>query len=296
MQKSKFRSCLQMLSVLLLTAFVSVSCIKEDLSECAKPGFSLQAKAFDAEGLELGNEDVKHVTLYIFDKNKLFLDTCEILLQDLVMLDYPGHKSLTVVAWGNGKLGNQKMPTLEKGQHLETAFVSLIKNGSKLPVAGLPDDLFYGSIDIHADEFPAKVLPIKRKIASVIITARNLKGYVGHDEGDFRYVVRKKNDKIDFYGKPGGDEVNYVPPTTFNEKGDLVSPVFNIFPTESELKIDIYHQNVLKATVSSDSEGKPLRVAEGKLLNVFINFREMLSVEMKVTDWDKIEIWKEFKH
>ena len=96
MQKSKFRSCLQMLSVLLLTAFVSVSCIKEDLSECSKPGFSLQVKAFDADNQELASEYVKDITLYIFDKNKLFLDTCEVFLQELVMLDYPGHDSLTV--------------------------------------------------------------------------------------------------------------------------------------------------------------------------------------------------------
>ena len=168
MQKSKFRSCLQMLSVLLLTAFVSVSCIKEDLSECSKPGFSLQVKAFDADNQELASEYVKDITLYIFDKNKLFLDTCEVFLQELVMLDYPGHDSLTVVAWGNSKQGNQKMPALKKNEHLETAFVSLIKKGNKLSVAGSPDDLFYGSIDIHANEFPAKVLPIKRKTSSVI--------------------------------------------------------------------------------------------------------------------------------
>ena len=52
MQKNKFRNCLQILPVLFLMAFVSASCIKDDLSGCPSPhvsGLTLQVKAFDAD-------------------------------------------------------------------------------------------------------------------------------------------------------------------------------------------------------------------------------------------------------
>ncbi|EEC55245.1 hypothetical protein BACEGG_00538 [Bacteroides eggerthii DSM 20697] len=51
---------------------------------------------------------------------------------------------------------------------------------------------------------------------------------------------------------------------------------------------------MLRTTVISDSNGKPLRVSEGRLLNVLVDFDGAISVEVKVTDWGKQEIWKEF--
>ena len=78
MQKNKFRNCLQILPVLFLMAFVSASCIKDDLSGCPSPhvsGLTLQVKAFDADGGTLGSETIKDITLYVFDKDKNLLDT-----------------------------------------------------------------------------------------------------------------------------------------------------------------------------------------------------------------------------
>ena len=151
MQKNKFRNCLQILPVLFLMAFVSASCIKDDLSGCPSPhvsGLTLQVKAFDADGGTLGSETIKDITLYVFDKDKNLLDTLHTSLSELVTLDYPGHDVLKLVAWGNGRQGSQTLPALRQGDHLETAFVSLIHQPQTritYPVAGSPDDLFYGS-------------------------------------------------------------------------------------------------------------------------------------------------------
>ncbi len=52
MQNNKFHYCLHILPILFFMAFVSASCIKDDLSDCPAPrtsGFSLQVKAFDAD-------------------------------------------------------------------------------------------------------------------------------------------------------------------------------------------------------------------------------------------------------
>ena len=80
MQNNKFHYCLHILPILFFMAFVSASCIKDDQGDCpdpgtpSTPGFSLEVKAFDADGGSLGDETIKDLTLYIFDADKALLD------------------------------------------------------------------------------------------------------------------------------------------------------------------------------------------------------------------------------
>lgn len=290
MYKNKYFSYLQVAAVVLLTS-LSVGCCKEEDRFFAT---TLQVKAFDADKNELGSQVVKDVTLYVFDKEKTFLGTRELKLSESFTLDFPEHDTLKLVVWGNTGQGNQTITPLKAGDRLDDAFVSLIHTKATLPVAGSPDDLFYVSGDLVTGKNTESVLSLRRKTASVAITARCLREYVGSSEGEFRYVLRKTRDKLNFYGKPTGEDVSYGPASTFNDKGDFVSSVFNILPTDEDLKIDIYHRDVLKATVIADSEGKPLRAVEGRLLNVLVDFQGEISVEVKVTDWGQQEIWKQF--
>lgn len=176
MQNNKFHYSLHILPILFFMAFVSASCIKDDLGDCPAPrtpGFSLLLKAFDADGGSLDSETIKDITLYIFDADKALLDIRNVLLSETVTLDYPGHDNLKLVAWGNGKQGALLMPALKEGDHLETAFVSLIQTRTTLPVAGSPNDLFYGTIDITpAADASVRELPLRRKVSGVTITAR----------------------------------------------------------------------------------------------------------------------------
>lgn len=240
MQKNKFRNCLQKLPVLFLMAFVSASCIKDDLSGCPSPhvsGLTLQVKAFDADGGTLGSETIKDITLYVFDKDKNLLDTLHTSLSELVTLDYPGHDVLKLVAWGNGRQGSQTLPALRQGDHLETAFVSLIHQPQTritYPVAGSPDDLFYGTIDIQTSAdalsatgtLSARELPLRRKVSGVAVTARHLKEYVGSSDGDFHYILRKTGNMLDFYGLPNGTDVSYRPKPR-SMTGEISSPPFS---------------------------------------------------------------------
>ena len=107
-------------------------------------------------------------------------------------------------------------------------------------------------------------------------------------------MLRKSTDKLDFYGKPNGSEVCYSPEAAFDANDDFVSSIFHVFPPEHDIRIDIYHRDVLMTTVISDSKGNPLRVETGRLLNVLIDFRGDISVDMTVSEWGKKEIWKEF--
>lgn len=290
--QNKFRNCLQVLFISLLAAFVLTGCTKEDLSECYKPRFRLTVKAFDADNKEVGAEQIKDITLYIFDKEKAFIASQNVNYAELITLDYPYNDHLTVVVWANGKQGHQTMPTLKRGDHLETAFVSLIYTKAALPVAGSPDDLFFGTIDMEADASSENIIRVIRKTSGVVVTARYLKEYVGATDDDFHYVLRKSSDKLDFYGKPNGTDVSYMPAAEFDKEGDYVSSLFNIFSTDSDIKIDIYYHNVLQTTIISDDQGKPLRAVEGRLLNVFVSFKG--SVSVSVTPWGEKQIWKDF--
>lgn len=298
MQYSKFRNSLGVLVTVLVTAFVAAGCIKEDLTGCYEPKFTLQVRAFDADGKEVGSETVKDVTLYIFDENKKFIDSRQVTLWESVILDYPDHDTLTLVAWGNCKQGHQTMPALQKGDYLETAFVSLIQTQARkislIPEAGSPDDLFHGIVNITTDDASGKQLDIRRKTSGVVITTRYLKEYVGTTEGEFSYSLRKSSDKLDFYGKPNGMDISYCPDASFNGTDDFVSSIFNILPTDADIKIDIFHQDVLQTTIVSDNQGRPIRAVEGRLLNVFINFKGNISVSVSVTRWGEKEVWKEF--
>ena len=296
MQHNKYCSSLGLLLTVLVTVFVATGCTKEDLSGCNIPEYSLQVKGYDADNKEVGAETIKDITLYVFDKDKAFLGTREVALTESVILDYPGHEALTVVAWGNGKQGHQTMPTLKKGDPLESAFVSLIqtKKASLIPEAGSPDDLFYGTINIQANASSETSLPVRRKTSSVVITTRYLREYVGDTEGEYCYSLRKSSDKLDFYGKPNGMDISYCPDAVFDSAGDFVSSIFNILSTDSDIKIDIFHRDVLQTTIVSDNHGNPLRAVEGRLLNVLIDFRGSVSIKVEITPWGEKAVWKEF--
>lgn len=294
MQKNKSRSCLQMLFISLVTAFVALGCTKEDLSMC-RTAYQLSVKAYDADGKELSTQEVKDITLYIFDNNKSFIETRQTQLNTNVSLDYTGHETLTVVAWGNTTQGSHTMPTLKTGDKLDEAFVSLTRTRTMLPSANTPGDLFHGSIEIVlADQKSEQLLPVGRTTSSITITARSLKEFAKASDEDFQYVIRKSSDKLDFYGKPNGEDVSHSPEGSFNDKGEFITPVFNIFPTDEDIKIDIFHRGVLLTTIIADNQGNPLRAVKGRLLNVLIDFGGSISVSVSVTPWGEKQIWKDF--
>ena len=105
--------------------------------------------------------------------------------------------------------------------------MSLIQPQTRItyPVAGSPDDLFYGTIDIQtsADALSARELPLRRKVSGVAVTARRLKEYVGSSDGDFHYILRKTGNLLDFYGLPNGTDVSYRPEASFNDR-EISSP------------------------------------------------------------------------
>lgn len=296
MQNNKHRNCLQVLFLLIFTAFVTAGCTKEDISQC-NTSHKFTLKASDADNGDITNPDVvKEIKLYVFDDAKNYLETHNTTIGEVVELNYPHLDKLHIVAWGNLDGGKQKVPTINIGDNLETAFISLHTTKASLPIAQSPDDLFHQDIEVTKEERKVdNVLTMRRATSSVAITTRKLKEYASVDDDDFSYTLRETTDKLDFYGKPSGTEVvHYRPDAAFDNTGQFVSPIFNILPTTTDIEIDIYHGSDLVASIKDDGKGNPLKAVEGKLLNVLIDFSLSITVKVEVTQWGEQKVWKNF--
>jgi molybdopterin-binding protein len=296
MQNKKFRNYLQMLFISLLTAFVLLSCTQEDLTLCKPTSYKLIVKAVNAEDEALGTETVKDLSLYVFDNKKRFLALHpDYMVGQSILLDYPDHDSLMVVAWGNGFQGGQTMPVLNIGDMMDDASISLIQKTRENSGIQSPDDLLHGSITLNNESHVVeKQMLIHRKTSGLVITSRTLKLYSNTTEENFSYVVRQTGSKLNFEGVELGEYSSYYPQASFNNKDEFVAPIFNILTTTSNIEVDIFHGNILKATIIKNSTGDPLRVEAGKTLNVLVDFEGIISVDISVTPWGVTELWKDF--
>lgn len=297
MYNNKSRNCLQVLFILLVMAFVTIGCTKEDISECTPDTFRLTVKAYDAQGKELTVETVKEVTLYVFDQNKQFRGVhTDTKLGQSIVLDYPNHESLIVVAWGNGMQGHQTMPTLTVGDKMETAFVSLSQTKAAMATIQSPDDLFHGVVTLTKESKKVENnIPIYRKTSSIAITARRLRQYANAGDDNFTYVLRQTGNKLSFEGNEAGELSCYKPQASFIEnKDEFTAPIFNILTTDSNIEVDIFHGEIRVVTILKTPDGKPLRAEAGKVLNILIDFTGDISVSVSVTPWGVQQIWKEF--
>lgn len=308
MQKNKFRNCLQILPVLFLMAFVSASCIKDDLSGCPSPhvsGLTLQVKAFDADGGHAWQRDYKgHHALCFRQRQKLArhpphlpFGTCHAGLS----------RTRRPETGGMGQRPARQPDTARTaagrplGDGLRVAHPPT-PNSDNLPrsrLARRPLLRHHRYTDLRRCALRHRH-PLRQGTSPAAQGLRRSR-YGAPPQG----VRGKLRRRFPLHPAQDGQHARLLrpaqrhrcelpPEASFNDRGDFVSSVFNILPTEEELRIDIYHRGVLQTTVISDSNGKPLRVSEGRLLNVLVDFDGAISVEVKVTDWGKQEIWKEF--
>lgn len=301
MQNNKCRNCLQMLFISLITVFVITGCTKEDLSQCIDETdntYRLFVKAYDADEREVPAEKVQDVALYVFDQDNNFLGVHpDSKLGEMVVLDYPNNLILKVVAWGNGAQGHQTMPTLTVGDKMEGAFVSLLNTTkAEIAIVQSPDDLFHGFVTLKQENSGVEhTLPMYRKTSGVTITANKLRRYANASDEDFTYVLRKTGSRIDFEGKETGEHSYYTPEASFTgNKDEFVAPLFNILTTDSNIEVDIFHGTTLVAVVANTTDGKPLKVEAGRVLNILVDFKSEITVKVEVTPWGVEYIWKEF--
>ncbi len=284
-------------TLFLLTGLLS-SCLKEDYSDCPRP-FRLFIKAVDADEKDITESgDVQQVILFVFNEKGEIVDAVVIDAATVksrkpvdIKLEYPGHESLTFVAWGN--TSGLDFPDKASVRELNELYAKLkAQNGT----AQSPPDLFYGNLSVPVEYGgfePAgdQTVVIRRKTAQVTITAIHVKQWNEGKEGTYSFVLRESPDTYDQNGNLTGGKVNYKPDATMNDKGTLNAPIFHTFPTEGgkTYVLDILFNGEVIYTATKGSDGKPFIPEAGRLLNIIIDFGATKpAIIVKVTPWNVV--------
>lgn len=290
--------CFLLAMSLLLSGLLS-SCLKEDLSDCPRP-FQVTIKALDADNADITESGaVQQAILFVFDENEKIFKTFTVSGDEVkqrkpmdIHMEFPGHKSLKFIAWANldDKVDYEQITTVKQLTDLYVKLKSQSVTLATSTVAQSPGDLFFGTLDVPV-EFggtePGKshVVEISRKTASVIITARNLPS--GDNASSYSFVLRESPDAYNHTGELTGNAVNYKPALSLNDKGYLVTPIFNTFPTAGgkSYVLEVYKNGQLLYTFTKGSDGKEFIPVVGKLLNIIIDFRVDISIKVVITPW-----------
>lgn len=280
------------------TLMLLSGCIAENYDNCRK-GIPLKVKL----PAGISPETIKDMSIYVFDDHDLLLDIVPANDFAPVILDYPGIPTLHCIAWGNTQSDTVLVSPLGKGDPCSGGFISLKPSTPARAAQGQfasPSDLFYGEIKLdntsasyHIEE---KEIPVSRMVASMNITVRGLELLSQSNEGNYSVIVHETASRVDFEGHYGGDPAAYALSSRFEAGKDYTIPPFNLFPTLSGagLTIDIYRNGSLLRSVSADSGNRPLIPVAGKTLNVLLNFRLDVGVQVELTGWGETYIWKEY--
>lgn len=248
-------------------------------------------------------EAIKDMSLYVFDDKELLLDILPIRNTESILLNYPDVPNLHCIAWCNIQDGTMSVSPLKKGDSLSDGFISLkpsLPTRAETSFFTSPTDLFYGEFNVDNTSTSGRIeeqnLTVKRMVASMNITIRGLEMLSGSNDGDYSLVVHETASRVDFKGSYGGVPASYAIASDFEIGKDYTVPPFNLFPTidDSGVTIDIYRNGKLLRSVSMDSNRNPIIPIVNKTLNVLLNFKLDISVEIAVTGWGEEYIWKEY--
>ena len=282
----------------MFTLLLLSGCIAENNDNCFK-GVPLKVKL--PAGIPA--ETIKDMSLYVFDNKDLLLDILPINSSEPVMLNYPGIPGIHCVAWGNTQDGTMLISPLKKGDQRSDGFISLkstVPTRAEKNIFTSPTDLFYGELNLEnastSNHIQEQEITISRMVASMNITIRGLELLSESNEGDYLVVVHETASRVDFEGRYGGTPASLAFTSPFEAGKDYIVPLFNLFPTigGSGLVIDIYRNGSLLRSVYTDNNNQPIIPVVGKTLNLLLNFKLDVSVQVAITGWGEEYIWKEY--
>lgn len=265
--------------------------MKENTDNCPRASIYLTVTAYDESRAELDESQVDRVTLYLFDGALGYLYNVSARLGDTVEIESLEEGDIHIVAWGNLSGDN----IVNTGDNFGGFSIEVGGNTREAGYIPEADDIFLGSVTLgYDDQQGEKELPIYRQMGSMSITVRGVDKLTRAGE-EYWFVVRDTWSRIGFDGSLSGERVSYRPGYRLNFDEYLIGP-FSIVPEEEGVEIEVYRDEELLTTVTSDSDGAPITVYRGQLTNVLIEFGggTELSVVVSVTPWGEDQIWKEF--
>ena len=283
----------------MFTLLLLSGCIAENNDDCFK-GVPLKVNL----PAGISQETIKDMSLYLFDDKDLLLDIFPVNSTEPVNLNYPGIPTLHCVALCNTQDGTMLVSPLKKGDSCSDGFISLrlsVPTRAGKSTFTSPADLFYGELKIENTSTSARIeeqaLAVSRMVASMNITVRGLELLSGSGGGDYSLVVHETASRVDFEGRYGGEPASYQFSSRFEAGKDSKIPAFNLFPALEEnkgLTIDIYRNGDLLKSLNTDSSHQPIIPVVGQTLNVLLDFKLSVSVEVEITAWGEETVWKEY--
>nr|WP_308757823.1 FimB/Mfa2 family fimbrial subunit [uncultured Bacteroides sp.] len=283
----------------MFTLLLLSGCIAENNDDCFK-GVPLKVNL----PAGISPETIKDINFYVFDDKDLLLDILPTNSKEPVILNYPGIPTLHCIALCNTQDGTMLVSPLKKGDPLSGGFISLkpsVPTRVGKSTFTSPADLFYGELKIENTSTSARIeeqaLAVSRMVASMNITVRGLELLSGSGGGDYSLVVHETASRLDFEGHYSGAPASYQFSPRFEAGKDYKIPPFNLFPTLEEnkgLTIDIYRNGDLLRSLNTDSSHQPIIPVVGQTLNVLLDFKLSVSVEVELTAWGEETVWKEY--
>lgn len=285
---------------LLITGLLFGGCVRDSYEDCPRP-FRLFIKAIDADQNDITESGVvRQAILFVFDENNAIVDAITLDAAHVssrkatpITLDYPGHKSLKFVVWGNID-SSVEFPATASVKNYTDLYMKL-KSGTESSICTSPCDLFYGSLDAPVEYGgfePAgdQTVVISRRTAQVNIVAYGLKSWNENKEGTYTYRLRESKSAYDNNCTLTGETVGYTPSCSMDANGNLGAPTFRTLPaaTGTGYVLDVLYNGEVIHTVDKDSNGNSFSPENGRMLNIILDFRANLSVKVVVTPWNQV--------
>lgn len=276
---------------LLLCAFLFLqACVRERAGECML--YNLTVSAVDPQGNDVtASGAISTVDIYLFDENG-FVRTIPRGSSTNFSFAASRDSKYTLIAWGNLKGDSLKLPQLTVGTSLENARIELLQStlGRNLPVT----DLFYSRRELSATSTKSIQndtvrLVMERLVAGLSVDVLHAAEHFGVTNDKMQIVVRSIGSSLNFLAEPSEDEAGYAPSMSrVGDKDEWLAPLFRVFPTnaDKQISIDLYRDDTLLFTITTDDDGNPLRTLPGKETYITVDFRyARLRVSVNVVPW-----------
>lgn len=283
----------------MFTLLLLSGCIAENTDDCFK-GIPLKVNL----PADIPQETIKDMSLYVFDDKDLLLDILPVNNMEPVILNYPGIPTLHCVCLCNAQDGSMLLCPLKKGDSCSDCFISLKPFASaragEQSMFTSPADLMHGELKIEnkttSGHVEDQIMDISRMTASINITLRGLQKLIGTEDGNYSLVIHETYSRMDFSCNYGGDPASYCPAMTLAANKDFEVSMCRLFPTINGkgITMDIYHNQSLLKSITTDGSGTPIVPIVGKTTNLLLNFEGSVGVEIEITGWGETVVWKEY--
>lgn len=260
-----------------------------ELANAVEAPFTVVLKAFDAEGTDVTTQgDVADATLFVFDDRNDFVQQIAVgkstlLQRKSIDIKCPGSQFVTVIAWGGLSSGNTEISTMSPANIISDLEIQLKRNSG---VASIPGDLFYGQTKVMrtATKSAGQEIKLVRKVSSLSLVTKGLVKKYGSVDGKYEYRVSGTYSAFNYQGELTGEEVSYIFPAVFDQKGQLVADTEAIFPS-SNLTISLYKNGELVFSAQNVKNGENVATKAGKQLN-FVFDNSGKTIDVCVTPWN----------